>query len=350
MIGSLLVEQGGGEAGEQAGPVPRRRASRKRSVDPAAPDALPIVVSPTLEQPTLPGLDSPLLGQAKNDRSVMVFSFFSLTRDRLTELPVYDDGKVRIEVTGTKHGVATIWDKEVLIYIVSLMVEKLNRNEAVEQSYTFTVNDFCRVAHINAAGTAYERIEGALVRLQGTQVRTNLETGGKGTDQAFSWIENYEIQYRRTRDGKRMQSIRIRVCDWLWRAIVIDKRILTYDPAYFDLPPLEKRLYEIARAHCGNQAGFRIGLEKLRQRVGSTQELKSFRLDLGRVLKKKKHPLPGYSFHIKYQTLPGRRQSLKTAVVEFWNMRSSCTPTQIATMNLPVIDDDSFSALDEKLA
>ena len=30
---------------------------------------------------------------------------FSLGRDRITELPVYNDGKVWIEVTGTKHGV-----------------------------------------------------------------------------------------------------------------------------------------------------------------------------------------------------------------------------------------------------
>src|SRR5690349_21546425 len=104
MIGSLLVEQGRKEAGEQAGSVPRRRAGRKRSTAPAAPDIPSIVVSPTAEQPMLLGLDSPLMGQAKNDRSVMVFSFFSLTRDRLTELPVYDDGKVRIEVTATKHG------------------------------------------------------------------------------------------------------------------------------------------------------------------------------------------------------------------------------------------------------
>jgi hypothetical protein len=64
-----------------------------------------------------PSLDSPLLGKIKNDRTIMVFSFFSLMREKVTELPVYDDGRIRIEVTGTKHGVANIWDKELLIYI-----------------------------------------------------------------------------------------------------------------------------------------------------------------------------------------------------------------------------------------
>jgi plasmid replication initiation protein len=313
------------------------------SVTNPATSPIPLgVVSPTVasEQPMLPGLDSPLLGEVKNDRTTMVFSFFSLTRDRVTELPIYDDGRVRIEVSGTKYGVATIWDKELLIYIASLMVEKLNKGEPVDQTYTFTVNDFCRIAHISPSGTAYERIEGALVRLQGTQVRTNIETGGKGQDQAFSWVENYEINYRRTKEGKRMQSIRVRICDWLWRAIAIDRKILTYDPTYFDLPPLEKRLYEIARAHCGGQPGFRISLDKLRKRVGSTQELKLFRADLGKILKKKKHPLPGYSFQIKYQNPPGRRPILKNAMVEFWNLKFS--PMKLAMMQLPVLEDAGF--------
>jgi plasmid replication initiation protein len=72
-------------------------------------------------------LDSPLVGKVKNDRTVMVWNFFALSKERLTELPVYDDGTVRIEVTGTKHGVATIWDKELLIYIAGMPRPVLQR-------------------------------------------------------------------------------------------------------------------------------------------------------------------------------------------------------------------------------
>ena len=61
--------------------------------------------------------DSPLIGTAKNEKTLMAFNFFSLTREHQTELPRYDDGKYTIEVEGTKHGVASIWDKEVLIYL-----------------------------------------------------------------------------------------------------------------------------------------------------------------------------------------------------------------------------------------
>ena len=61
--------------------------------------------------------DSPLCGSAKNERDLMAFNFFSLTREHQTSLPPYDDGKVRIEVKGTDDGIATIWDKELLIYL-----------------------------------------------------------------------------------------------------------------------------------------------------------------------------------------------------------------------------------------
>jgi hypothetical protein len=56
-------------------------------------------------------LDSPLCGNAKNERTLMVYNWFALSREKQTELPIYDDGKACIEVKGTSYGVANIWDK-----------------------------------------------------------------------------------------------------------------------------------------------------------------------------------------------------------------------------------------------
>jgi plasmid replication initiation protein len=215
-------------------------------------------------------LDSPLIGKVKNDRTMMVWNFFAITKERVTELPVYDDGQVRIEVRGTSRGVATIWDKEILIYIASLMMDKMNRGEIPSRRLTFTANDFFRVVGIKPSGTAYQRILEGMERLQGTQIRTNIETGGKGEDRAFSWISDFAIEYHRDRnDTKEMKSLTVELCDWLHRAILKDNRMLTYHHAYFRLAPLERRLYEIARAHCGQQGAFKINIEKLRVRVGS---------------------------------------------------------------------------------
>lgn len=285
-------------------------------------------------QELLPGLDSPLLGDVKADRATMVFGFFSLKRERVTELPVYDDGTVRIEVTGTKHGVATMFDKEIIVYIVSLMQHQVERGEKVEQTFSFSVHDFCRIAGITPSGTAYERIEGALVRLQGTQVRTNIAAGGQSYSEGFSWVEKYRIN----REGGRMRSITVRLCDWIWRTIALDRSVLSYDAKYFDLPPLERRLYEIARVHCVGRTSFRISLETLKNRVGSTQELKTFRSDLGRVLKKDSM-IPGFSFRIETGSPDGRRASLSRASVVFWNIHHGEPAGDVVPVDDRSLDD-----------
>jgi plasmid replication initiation protein len=237
-------------------------------------------------------LDSPLVGRVKNSRTIMVWNLFALSKDRITELPPYDDGRVRIEVTGTKHGVANIYDKELLIYVASLMQDKLNRGEPVTQRFTFTIHDFCRVVGISASGTAYSRIEDALSRLQGTQIKTNIETGGEGESAAFSWISNYKINYRRGGEGRKvMKSVTVDLCDWLYRAVIRDGNMLTHPAGYFKLGPLERRLYEIARS--GPQDGFRVNLWKLRVRVGSTAELKKFKQKVVEI-SKRRNPIPEY--------------------------------------------------------
>jgi plasmid replication initiation protein len=241
-------------------------------------------------------LDSPLIGRVKNDRTVMVFNFFALIKERVRELPVYDDGQVRIQVTGDRYGVANIWDKEILIYLASLIQDKMNRGEPASPQLTFTGHDFFRACCIHPSGASYERLQEALRRLIGTKVETNIETGGHGEDAAFSWIAHYRMDYQRTEQGKRLKGVTVQICDWLFRAIVNDGRMLTYHLGYFKLGPLEKRVYEIARAHCGNQGGFRIGLEKLRVRVGSTAAPNRFKKRIADMALLEPSPIPEYGF------------------------------------------------------
>ena len=61
-----------------------------------------------------------------------------------------------------------------------------------------------------------------------------------------------------------MAKVRIKVSDWTFRAVQ-GMEVLTINPQYFRLRrPLERRIYELARKHVGDQARpFRIGLDKL---------------------------------------------------------------------------------------
>lgn len=76
-----------------------------------------------------------------------------------------------------------------------------------------------------------------------------------------------------------MQEVEITLSDWLFNAIEAKGNdLLTISPGYFRLrKPLERRLYELARKHCGQQPKWHIGLEKLRLKAGSTSKLFEFR-------------------------------------------------------------------------
>jgi hypothetical protein len=53
---------------------------------------------------------------------------------------------------------------------------------------------------------------------------------------------------------------------------------------------LERRLYEIARKHCGQQKRWQIGLPRLAEKCGTTQELRFFKKDLLRAIERSRLP------------------------------------------------------------
>jgi plasmid replication initiation protein len=228
--------------------------------------------------------DSPLRGKVRGQRGIMAYPFFHLGKSApAREVLRYDDGQVRIEVAPGPSGMATIYDKDLLLYLASLMAEKLRRGELSpddpkpDREFTFTAHDFFRVAGRDTAGKAYDRLLQMLQRLQGTQVRTNIEMAGEGTDGVFSWIDAVDTRYRRNaRKEKELVSVSVTLCSWLYRGILSDTRLLTFADAYFDLAPLERRLYEIAKAEDVDEAGWSIGIEDLHARVGTRGLLRHF--------------------------------------------------------------------------
>ncbi|MBB4659051.1 replication initiator protein A [Parvularcula dongshanensis] len=242
-------------------------------------------------QLALPELDSPLHGKVKGERSVMAFPFFALSKGRRMTPVTYQDDCVTIEVRPSQTGVATIYDKEILLYIASLLVAQMKRCETPSQDYAFTAHDFLRVIGGNRSARSYDRIQGALERLQGTQIKTNIEAGGEGEDGYFSWLSEARLSYSKDANGKkRLTAVKVRLCDWLYRALIKDQKILTYDLAYFSLSPIERRLYEIARVHCGQQRCWHVGLEKLQLKVGSEDRAAKFKAALREVAERQSIP------------------------------------------------------------
>jgi len=236
-----------------------------------------------IQQGDLFSLDSPLLKEVRGERSLMAFPFFALSKGKWTKPLAYKTDAVSIEVVATAKGVATIYDKEVLLYIASLMVAKLEAGVDVSQDFYFTAHDLFRVTGVNGSARSYTRLSDALERLQGTQIKTNIEAGGEGQAGFFSWLSEAQLTYTKTRTGdKRLKAVKVRLCDWLYRAIQRDRRVLAYAPSYFQLGPIERRLYEIARSTCGDGA-VEVEIEELRLQLGYQSPLKSFRFEMKRI-------------------------------------------------------------------
>ena len=188
------------------------------------------------------------------------------------------DGSREVTVTPSVQGRATQFDKDVLIYVVSQMTEALNRErpDAKNRTVRFTVYDYLISTNKPTGGKEYQRIELALERLRGTSIKTNIKTGGQRVKEGFGLINRWKI-VEKSPDDERMIAVEVELSEWLFNAVQAHE-VLTIHPNYFRLrKPLERRLYELARKHCGHQTTWSIGLELLQDKAGSKGSLREFR-------------------------------------------------------------------------
>lgn len=215
----------------------------------------------------------------KDDMATMEHPVFSLSTRPDRRILSYAHGGARIEITPSVKGLATIHDKDVLIYCISQLMAALNGGRAPARSLELVAHDLLLACGRETSGDAYRRLREAFERLAGTRIVTTIPTGPAEdpieTTTGFGLIEGWEI-VRRTRSG-RMISVTVTLSDWLYRA-VLAKSVLTLSRDYFGLrKPLERRVYELARKHCGRQPRWRIGMATLHLKSGSASPLRVFR-------------------------------------------------------------------------
>lgn len=218
----------------------------------------------------------------KGDMSSMENPVFTLSTKPDMRTRRYERGENWIQIAPSRTGLATVHDRDVLIYCISQCMAALNDGQPVQRRMRFKAYDLLVATNRQTSGRGYELLKDALRRLQGTQIETNLRQGGKEYFKVFGLIESAEI-VRETRDG-RMLDVEVTLSDWVFDAIE-NNHVLTLNRQYFKLrKPLERRLYEIARKHCGAQSVWKVGAELLRDKCGSSSTLKEFRRLLGKII------------------------------------------------------------------
>lgn len=224
----------------------------------------------------------------KHDLASMEHPIFSLSTRPDRRILQYTHNDVEVTVTPSVKGRATIFDADILIFCISQLMAALNAGRAISRTLTLTAHDLLLATERETSGDSYRRLKDAFERLAGTRITTNIVTGDKDITTGFGLIESWEI-VRKTRAG-RMISVSVTLSEWLYQAVCA-KSVLTLSRDYFSLrKPLERRLYELARKHCGRQAVWLVSVETLLKKTGSASPRRVFRAMLREIIKKDAMP------------------------------------------------------------
>ena len=242
----------------------------------------------------------------RDQRDLMERPFFSLAKAKRVAPILYEAGGVRVEVFAVpEHGMATIWDADVLIWAASQIVEAENLGFKTSRFLRFTPYQLLTSIGRETGARDYKLLMGALTRLQSTVIRTTIRQGEHWRRHQFSWINEWEECV--TRDG-RVEGMESVLPDWFYRGVTDRSLVLTIDPAYFRLTGgIERWLYRVARKHAGRQPrGWIFEIAHLHEKSGSLVRVSDFALQLRRIALRQ--PLPGYHLQIERER---RRELLR---------------------------------------
>ena len=229
----------------------------------------------------------------------MAYPFFSLSKSHRVAPIDFVSGDVAIRVEAVPdHGMATIWDADILIWAASQIVEARDGGLRTSRLMAATPYEILRFIGRGTSLRDYDRLKAALDRLQSTTVCTTIRQPAEGRRHRFSWIN--EWKERTARDG-RPDGIEMILPDWFYRAVLDDALVLTIDRAYFDLGGgLERWLYRIVRKHGGRQRhGWRFDFRHLHQKSGALSPFKRFAFELRDIIRRQ--PLPGYRLFLEVE-------------------------------------------------
>lgn len=208
------------------------------------------------------------------DMASMEYPLFALKAGDSKVRKYYQKGLSVVIAPNPVYGMATIHDKDIWVYCISKIMQAIKECEPVSRIVNFTLYDYLKTTNRSTGGKDYERAKDSLDRLRSTSITTNIETDSKRESQGFGLIDSWRVIEEK--DG-RMIRVSVTLPDWLFRSIT-SNTVLTISPNYFRLrKPLDRRIYELARKHCGNNNYWQFELKTLHERSGSTASLKEFR-------------------------------------------------------------------------
>src|SRR5580704_17018009 len=129
----------------------------------------------------------------KDDMGSMEHPIFSLSTKPDRNIREYEHKDVKVTITPSVLGLATIHDKDILIYCISQLVAKMNAgldlDKKVHKTLSLKAYDLLVSTNRKTDGRGYEQLEAALDRLSGTRIKTNIKTNKESIKEGFGLID-----------------------------------------------------------------------------------------------------------------------------------------------------------------
>jgi plasmid replication initiation protein len=235
--------------------------------------------------------------EALDAQDLMAYPFFSLAKSKRTVPIDFRAGEITIRVEALpEHGMATIWDADVLIWAASQIVEARDgglRTPPPDGGNALRNPDLRRPRHQRARlRPSQSRARSAAI----DHIMTSIRQLTERRRHRFSWIN----EWKETADlHGRPLGLELILPDWFYAGVLDEALVLTIDRAYFGLTGgLERWLYRLVRKHGGRQeGGWSFDLDHLHAKSGSLSPLKHFVYDLREIVRRER--LPGYQLVIE---------------------------------------------------
>ncbi len=241
----------------------------------------------------------------RDSRSIMDVAVFRLSKreKRAGEVIRYDLPDGYVEVKAGPDGMASIWDYDIVLMLISHLTDAMNRycegkEDKPGRTFRPHVSEILKFCRKGNGGRQIEEVEKALDRLRGTTIKSVRERPGIGGKRGLREIKaegligDYTV-LSYTETGK-IASVEIEVPKWLHREVTERKRpdVLTVHPDYFLIEPgIGRFIYRLARRAAGKSMA-KWSFQLIYQRSGSTGTFKKFTFTLRKLIET--NDLPEY--------------------------------------------------------
>jgi len=241
----------------------------------------------------------------RDSRSIMDVAVFRLSKreKRAGEVIRYDLPDGYVEVKAGPDGMASIWDYDIVLMLISHLTDAMNRycegkEDKPGRTFRPHVSEILKFCRKGDGGRQIEEVEKALDRLRGTTIKSVRERPGIGGKRGLREIKaegligDYTV-LSYTETGK-IASVEIEIPKWLHREVTERKRpdVLTVHPDYFLIEPgIGRFIYRLARRAAGKSVA-KWSFQLIYQRSGSTGTFKKFTFTLRKLIET--NDLPEY--------------------------------------------------------